>query len=127
MGMGGMIDVLFLASGFYLIWTAIMAKKRGRIAEKVMLSKDASEKDIKDKIGFINYVYKRILLAGLLITVSSIIHLANDYYIHSGILTWVGIAGVLVALIIYTTAYMGAQKRYMIQTNDPKKSKKERS
>lgn len=123
MGMGGVIDVLFLASGFYLIWTAIMAKKRGRIAEKVMLSKDASEKDIRDKIGFIEYVYKRIFLAGVLITVSSIIHLANDYYIRSGILTWVGIAGVLLALIIYTTAYLGAQKRYMVQKDDHKKKR----
>ena len=123
MGMGGAIDVLFLASGFYLIWTAIMAKKRGRIAANVMLSKDASEKDIQDKIGFIKYVYKRILAAGLLITVSSIIHLANDYYIGSAILTWVGIAGVLLALIIYTTAYLGAQKRYMVQKDNPKKKR----
>lgn len=123
MGIGGAIDVLFLASGFYLIWTAIMAKKRGRIAANVMLSKDASEKDIQDKIGFIEYVYKRILLAGVLITASSIIHLANDYYIGSVILTWVGIAGVLLALIIYTTAYLGAQKRYMVQQNNQKKKK----
>lgn len=123
MGIGGAIDVLFLASGFYLIWTAIMAKKRGRIAANVMLSKDASEKDIQDKIGFIEYVSKRILLAGVLITASSIIHLANDYYIGSVILTWVGIAGVLLALIIYTTAYLGAQKRYMVQQNNPKKKK----
>lgn len=123
MGIGGAIDVLFLASGFYLIWTAIMAKKRGRIAANVMLSKDASEKDIQDKIGFIEYVSKRILLAGVLITASSIIHLANDYYIGSVILTWVGIAGVLLALIIYTTAYLGAQKRYMVQQNNQKKKK----
>lgn len=123
MGIGGAIDVLFLASGFYLIWTAIMAKKRGRIAANVMLSKDASEKDIQDKIGFIEYVSKRILLAGVLITASSIIHLANDYYIGSVILTWVGIAGVLLALIIYTTAYLGAQKRYMVQKNNQKKKK----
>lgn len=123
MGIGGAIDVLFLASGFYLIWTAIMAKKRGRIAANVMLSKDASEKDIQDKIGFIEYVSKRILLAGVLITASSIIHLANDYYIGSVMLTWVGIAGVLLALIIYTTAYLGAQKRYMVQQNNQKKKK----
>lgn len=123
MGMGGAIDVLFLASGFYLIWTAIMAKKRGRIAANVMLSKDVSEKDIQDKIGFIEYVYKRILLAGVLITASSIIHLANDYYIRSVILTWIGIVGVLLALIIYTTAYMGAQKRYMIKKSDQKNNR----
>lgn len=112
-GVGGMIDILFFGSGVYLIYTALMAKKNGNIVSNVMLAKSVSESSIKDKIGFIDYMYKRILLAGVMIVIASIIHLVNDYYIHSGTLTWIGIIVILAAIGIYTAAYLRGQKMYM--------------
>lgn len=53
-GAGGMIDILFFASGVYLIYTAVMSKKNGNIAGNVMLAKDVSESSIKDKRGLSN-------------------------------------------------------------------------
>lgn len=113
MGMGGMIDFLFLLSGIYLIYTAIVAKKRGAIAANVMLSKNVNVNDIKDRAGYIEYMYKKILIAGLMICAASVVHLANDYYIHSQLLTWVGIALIFAALAIYTVAFSRGQKKYM--------------
>lgn len=113
MGMGGMIDMLFLASGVYLIWTAVSAKRQGNIVANVMLGKNINEGHVKDKAGFIEYMYKRILLAGVLIVIGSVVHLVNDYYIFSSALTWVGIAFILIALVIYTRAYVSGQKRYI--------------
>ena len=108
-----MIDILFFVSGIYLIYTAVMAKKKGNVTGNVMLAKDMTEKDIRDKTGFIEYMYKRILLAGVMIIVASIIHLVNDYYLSSPILTWIGIAVILAAIVIYTVAYLRGQKRYL--------------
>lgn len=122
MGMGGMIDFLFLASGIYLIYSAVMAKHKGNIAANVMLSKDANENDIRDKFGFIDYMYKKILSAGVMIILASAIHLVNDYYIHSIQLTWIGIALILLALAIYTFAFLRGRKMYMDQRNSQKKS-----
>ena len=113
MGMGGMIDVIFLTSGVYLIWTAVSAKRQGNIVANVMLSKDMNEGNVKDKVGFIEYMYKRILLAGVLIVIGSAVHLLNDYYIFSNALTWVGIVLVFIALVIYISAYMSGRKRYI--------------
>lgn len=124
MGMGGMIDVLFLASGVYLIWTAISAKRQGNIVANVMLGKDISEDNIKDKVGFVEYIYKRILLSGVLIVIGSAVHLINDYYIFSNALTWVGIALVFIALVIYISAYMRGQKRYIGNISKSKQRKK---
>lgn len=120
MEMQGMIDILFLASGVYLIYTAIVAKKREVVAANVMLGKNVKEKDIQDKAGFIEYMYKRIILAGTMIIAGSALHLVNDYYISSTELTLVGIGMILVALVIYTTAYMRGQKKYMVQNNEKK-------
>lgn len=123
MGMGGMIDFLFLASGIYLIYSAVMAKRKGSIAANVMLSKGANEHDIKDKVGFIDYMYKKIMLAGVMIILASVIHLVNDYYIHSIQLTWVGIVVILLALVIYTFTFMRGRKRYMVQGTGQNKSR----
>ena len=124
MGMGGMIDFLFFASGIYLIYTAIIAKKRQTITANVMLSKNANEKDIADKVGYIEYMYKKILLAGVIICIASAVHLVNDYYIHSQALTWVGIVLILAALAMYTIAFSRGQKKYMPQQR--KQNKKNR-
>lgn len=120
MGMGGMIDFLFLASGIYLIYSAVMAKHKGNIAANVMLSKNISENDIRDKVGFIDYMYKKILLAGVMIILASVIHLVNDYYIHAIQLTWIGIAMILLALAIYTFSFMRGRKLYIDQRNNQK-------
>lgn len=117
-GIGGIIDIMFLLSGIYLIYTAIMAKKKGNIAGNVMLGKNMSENDIKDKTGFISYMYKRVLLAGIMIVIAGIVHMINDSFIYSKTLTWIGIAVILAAIAIYTAAYLQGQKRYMrIQEN----------
>ena len=97
-GVGGMIDILFFGSGVYLIYMAVMAKKNGNIVSNVMLAKSVSESSIKDKLGFIDYMYKRILLAGVMIVIASIIHLVNDYYLYSSTLTWIGIIVILAAI-----------------------------
>lgn len=86
-----------------------------------MLSKNASESDIKDKVGFIDYMYKKILLSGVMIMAASVIHLVNDYFIHSIQLTWVGIAVILAAIVIYTIAFTRGRKMYIMQAAGQKK------
>ncbi len=122
-GVGGMIDILFFGSGVYLIYMAVMAKKNGNIVSNVMLAKSVSESSIKDKLGFIDYMYKRILLAGVMIVIASIIHLVNDYYLYSSTLTWIGIIVILAAIGIYTAAYLRGQKMYM-KPQDKKDTKR---
>ncbi len=120
-GVGGFIDIMFLASGVYLIYTAVMAKKKGSISGNVMLAKNKNENDIKDREGFISYMYKRVLTAGIMIVIAGIIHMVNDYFIYSKTLTWIGIGVILAAIAIYTAAYLQGQKRYMrIQGNKKK-------
>lgn len=113
MGMGDMVDFIFLACGAYLVGTSVMAKAQGNIAANVMLGKNVTESDIKDKVGFIDFMYKRLLLSGVMIIIGSIIHLINDYYVSSVALTLVGIVLILSALVIYTRSYFDAQKRYI--------------
>lgn len=120
-GVGGFIDIMFLASGVYLIYTAVMAKKKGNISGNVMLAKNKNENDIKDRAGFISYMYKRVLTAGIMIVIAGIIHMVNDYFIYSRTLTWIGIGVIVAAIAIYTAAYLQGQKRYMRMQENKKK------
>lgn len=121
-GVGGMIDIMFVLSGVYLICTARSAKRKGNVAGNIMLGKDISENDIVDKAGFIAYMYSRILLAGIMIIIAGVIHMVNDWYIYSAVLTWIGIALIVAAMAVYTTAYLQGKKRYMkIEKNDSHK------
>ncbi len=113
MGMGGIIDFLFVLSGAYLVGSALMAKRQGSVAANVMLGKNMEEKDIEDKAGFVEYMSSRLLLAGVLMLVAGLIHLANDYYFHMTLLSWIGIFGVIGALAVYINAYRNGQRRYM--------------
>lgn len=111
-GIGGMIDVMFVVSGIYLIWMARRAKTKGNVAGNIMLGKDMSENDIVDKAGFIEYMYRKILFSGIMIIAAGILHMVNDCYFYSSALTWIGIALILVAMGIYTAAFLQAKKRY---------------
>ncbi len=126
MGMSGFVDVLFLGSGIYLIYTACIAKRNGTITANVMLDKSASEKNIKDKPGYIEYMYKRILIVGALIVLAGMINLVNDYYISSIVLNWVGIIMILAAIILYVITYKNGQKQYMEIKAKMKKTKSDK-
>ena len=125
MGMGGIIYFLFLASGAYLIGNALLSKKHGNITANVMLGKNMTEKDVDDKLGYIDYMYKRLLVAGLLIMAGALVHLANDYYFRSTLLTCIGIILIFAALVIYIQAYRNGQKLYMKRWVEMRQKEKE--
>lgn len=123
MEMGNVIDILFMGSGIYLIFSAFMARKNGTITANVMLGKNMDEKCIKDKAGYITYMYKRILIAGILVVIAGLINFINDCFFFSNIATAVASVVIIVAIVIYVTAYKKGQKAYMELQKMAKKSK----
>lgn len=117
-----MIDVMFVLSGVYMICTARRAKTKGDVAGNIMLGKDMNENDIRDKAGFIVYMYKRIVLAGIIIILAGIMQMVNDWYLGLPVLTWIGIAMILAAMAVYTAAYLQGKKRFLqVQKKDKHK------
>ena len=87
-----------------------------------MLGKDMNENDIRDKAGFIVYMYKRIVLAGIIIILAGIMQMVNDWYLGLPVLTWIGIAMILAAMAVYTAAYLQGKKRFLqVQKKDKHK------
>ncbi len=113
MGMNGVVDALFLVSGIYLIISAVIAKGRGVITANVMLGKNMSEQAIKDRAGFIEYMYKRMLVSGILIVIGGMINFINDCYYFSKLVTAAGTMVILGAVALYVAAYKKGIKKYM--------------
>ena len=59
-----LFDYLIILSGLYLVYTGINMKQTGEIKTGVIVSKDVDVNRIKDKEGFIKYMYARVLIIG---------------------------------------------------------------
>ena len=124
MDMNSIIDILFIGSGFYLIVSALRAKKNKTITADVMLGKNTDEKQVTDRLGYIEYMYKRVLVAGVLVIIAGAMNLINEAFIYSNLITGIANIVVIVALVLYVVAYKKGQKQYMEIQKKEKKQKK---
>ena len=113
MGNVNIFYLFILASGVYLIYTAVMMKRTGEIKAGVIVSKEMDVDKMKDKKGFINYMFGKVLLAGVLIVLSAAVNLAGAGQNGPLWLSMAGNIGFVAALILYMAAYMKARKLFI--------------
>ena len=113
MGNVNIFDLLIGASGVYLIYIAVVMKKTGEIKTGVIVSKEMDVNKMKDKKGFIDYMFGRVLLAGALIVLSAAGNLAVTELNGPLWLSMAGNARFVAALIIYMVAYRKARKLFI--------------
>lgn len=106
-------DLLIGAGGIYLIYTAVVMKKTGEIKTGVLVSKETDIHKMRDKEGFINYMFGKVLLIGVLTVLAAIGNVLRTSY---GGPIWISLAanGCYVAvLIFYTAAFSKAKKMFI--------------
>lgn len=113
MGNMNIFDLLIGASGVYLIYTAVEMKRTGEIKTGVLVSKEMDVNKMKDKEGFIRYMFGRVLLAGVLIVLSAAGNLARTSLNGPAWLSMAGNIGFFVALVLYMLAYAKAKKMFI--------------
>ena len=124
MDMNSIIDILFIGSGFYLIVSALRAKKNNIITGNVMLGKNIDEKQVTDRLGYIEYMYKRVLVAGVLVIIAGAMNLINETFLYYDLISNIANVIVIVAIVLYLVAYKKGQKQYMEIQKKEKKQKK---
>lgn len=113
MGNINIFDLLIGAGGVYLIYTALAMKRTGEIKAGVLVSKEMDVNRMKDKEGFINYMFGRVLLAGVIIVLSAAASLARTGQNGPTWLSVAGNAGFVAALILYMVSYAKAKKMFI--------------
>ncbi len=106
-------DVLIIASGLYMIYTAFIMKKSGKITGGVLISKDVDVDKIRDKDGFINYMYIKVLVMGILTCLIGLGGILLTKINAPSYIMLIGIACFIVVLILFTLASRKAKKMFI--------------
>ena len=71
------IDAVTLILGIYIVCVSVRMKKRGKIESTFVADEDM--KKIKDKAGYIEYMYPKSLIFGGVIVAISIVAVISDF------------------------------------------------
>lgn len=112
-------DALITICGLYLAINGIMMKVNGTINPGVVLSKNVKVDNIKDKEGFIKYMWPKLLICGLLCAAAGIFNMTFASMVGEGDIYLFIDLGVnalfFVLLIIYGLFAVKAQKLFVKQ------------
>ena len=110
-------DILVTVCGLYMAYCAVMMKTKGRINSGVVMSRSLDESQLKDKEGFINYLWWKLLAVGLLCAASGIFNMTYSKYAASStqymLIQLILYAVFFILLIVYGLIVVIAQKKYM--------------
>lgn len=105
-------DLLITLSGAYLVYAAVIMKINGRIVNGIMTGKDADVDKMRDKEGFIGYMFGKLMLLGILTILSGLSSIINTKMGGPVYISLIGVAVVLVVLILFAVALNKARKRF---------------
>ncbi len=111
--MNDLIDILCIFCGAYLVYAAIVMKTQGHIIGNVLLKKGADESSLKDKDGFINFLFTKVLVVGILWIIGGIINFVNSYAGGPTAVTTIVCAFFAVSLIVYGILTNVAMRKFM--------------
>ncbi|MBQ8945736.1 MAG: hypothetical protein IJ058_02880 [Lachnospiraceae bacterium] len=111
-------DLLVIVCGLYMAYCAVMMKTKGRINSGVVMSRNLDESMLKDKEGFIRFIWPKLLCIGILCAVSGIFNLVYSAHSEENPQTYVLVEIIVnsvffILLIVYGVIVAKAQKRFM--------------
>ncbi len=110
-------DMLVVVCGLYMAYCAVMMKVSGKINSGVVMSRNLEENQLKDKEGFIRYIWWKLLAVGLLCAASCRFNMAYSSIAASSeqyVLVQIIINSIFfVLLIVYGLIVVKAQKKFM--------------
>lgn len=106
-------DILIIVSGLYLIYAAVIMKKDGIITSGVLISKDMNPDQIRDKEGFIKYMFVKVLALGILTCLVGGVGFLSSKMDGAAWISFVGIGLYFVVLIFFLVAANKAKKLFV--------------
>lgn len=106
-------DLLIGLCGAYLIYAAISMKVTGNIIAGVMFGKGEDVSSIKDKQGFINNMFGKVLVTGIVVCIGGVVGLLEEMWNLPYYVTLIATACYLIMLVWFVIASQKAKKKYM--------------
>ena len=109
----GFMDILIVFCGAYLVYASVQMKRTGEITSSAIIGKGYDPKKAKDPKGFIEYMYLKSIVMGVLVMVSGALDYMNDLYWNLPYFGIIMCVVFLIMIIIYCKISMDAQKKYL--------------
>lgn len=111
--MYNLMDFICIVSGVYLMYAGIVMKTQGKIVSNAVLSRSISENAIRDKEGFIRYLYGKLVLIGAVIVLSDIVSLVMEYQSgDNGMVSLITFVIFIAAMVAYGKVVSNALKKF---------------
>ena len=107
-----LFDILCIISGGYLVYAAIVMRYKGKIISNVVLKNGMDETSIRDKEGFIHYLYGRLILIGIIIILASVVNLINGRMNGTSVISLITYCILAIAIVGYGMIASAALKKY---------------
>lgn len=108
----GFMDILIMFCGAYLIYSSIQMKRTGEISS-VLIGKGYDVKKAKDPEGYIEYMYLKSVILGVIVIAGGAIDFLNDRYWNIPNLNLIVSGIFLLILIVFCKIALDAQKKYL--------------
>lgn len=113
--MGGtfsFMDILIIFSGAYLVYSSVQMKRTGEISS-LIVGKGYDLKKAKDPKGYIEYMYVKSIVMGIIVMIGGGMNYLNDSYWNIPNFSLITCGVFLAAIIVYGKIIMAAQKKYL--------------
>lgn len=106
-------DILVVFCGIYMAVNGVLMKTKNKINASLVLGKNIEESHIRDKAGFINYMWWKLLAIGIVCSISGVANIIlgrmENMMLVSSILNIVFFA----ILVVYGVVVSKAQKKFL--------------
>ncbi len=106
-------DLLITGSGLYLIYVTVIMKTKGEITRGVIVSGNVDIERMRDKDGFIRYMYGKSLFMGILTVAAGAVNMANFYFRGPAWVSMAAIGGYCAMLAVFAVLTIKARKKFI--------------
>ena len=107
------LDWMITFGGLYLIYAALVMKLKGKIVKSIVANPEVDIDKIRDRKGFIQYMWVRVLILGILSAAVGAVGILSAQKEASLTTYMISFVGYLIALIWYCVISVRGRKKYI--------------
>ena len=107
------IDFVIIAVGRYIIDASIQMKRTEDISNSALVGKEKKKKKAVDPQGYIDYIYMKAIMIGVVSILGGVLDIVNEKYLHIPYLGIVSSVIIFLVLIAYCVVASKAQKKFL--------------
>lgn len=111
--MGSILDIMILACGLYMLYSAYLMKSRGELKSGWLVSKNINLSNSRDVPGYINYMYSKVIIFSIATIIYAGIGIFNTYVYDIMTIQFLGFGVFFIFVIWFAVCSMKATKKYL--------------